>query len=112
MKSPKTISPALIPEAHLYIAYCDYQLGQYENAVQDCQEVIDNQCGAPYTHYFQLLKASSYKQLVKSGAVSASEANPQIEQALMAVLEKRWVDNKSIIRAMKGLNKLNSERGQ
>ncbi len=109
VNSPEHIPSSVVSEGLLYVAYCDYQLGNYANALQNCQKVVNNWPDYSYTHYVQLLTASSYKKLVKSGTVTVSEANPQIEQALIAVLEKRNVDNKSIVRAMRGLSNLNLE---
>jgi tetratricopeptide (TPR) repeat protein len=91
----------IVPEARLYMAYCDYQLGQYKEAAQNSQEIAANWPGYEYIHYAQLLIAGSYEKLAETGVISMSEADYQIEQALAAVIEKETkIDKESIARAL------------
>jgi hypothetical protein len=59
-----------LPEAHLYIAYCDYQLGENAEAAESCQKIISDWPDYEYIHYAQILIASSYEKLAESGAVA------------------------------------------
>lgn len=102
----------VIPEAHLYLAYCDYQLGQYDKAAYRSKKVAKDWPGYTYAHYAQLLTAGSYGRLANSGITSRLEANSQIEQALIAVLKKDTeVDRRSIVRASLELGRLYSSTG-
>jgi len=110
---PKSTSNSINPEAHLFIAYCDYQLGEYAKAKESCQKVVSDWPDYAYTHYAQLLIASFYEKSVKLGTVPIFEADLQIERALIAVLEKDTeIDSKSIARATFGLGRLYFDMGR
>lgn len=94
-------SAADLPEAHLYMAYCDYQLGENAQAAEHCQKIISDWLDYEYVHYAQLLIAGSYEKLADSGVISTSEADYQIERALLSVIEKETIiDGESIARAL------------
>jgi len=106
-------SAADLPEAHLYIAYCDYQLGENAEAAESCQKIISDWPDYGYIHYAQLLIASSYEKLAESGVISTSEAGYQIEQALAAVIEKETkIDRESIARALLELGRWYVKMGE
>ena len=103
----------LVPEALLYMAYCDYQLGENAAAAESCQEIIIYSPDYEYVHYAQLLIASSYEKLAESGVVSMSEADYQIEQALLSVIEKETkIDKESIARALLELSRWYVKTGE
>ncbi|MDD5063672.1 MAG: tetratricopeptide repeat protein [Phycisphaerae bacterium] len=106
-------SAADLPEAHLYIAYCDYQLGENAKAAESCQKMISDWPDYEYIHYAQILIAGSYEKLAESGVVPTSEADYQIEQALLSVIEKETkIDRESIARALLGLGRWYVKMGE
>jgi tetratricopeptide (TPR) repeat protein len=104
-KCSKTASYQM-PETYLYVTYCDYQLGQFADVVQNCKIINDKWPEYKYIHYAQILLADSYERLVDLGNVKPIEVNNKIEEAYIAVLEKEGIDEKSFVRASDGISRV------
>jgi tetratricopeptide (TPR) repeat protein len=76
-----------LKHAQYFTAVCYRRLGEYEKALIHYQKVVDNWPDYQYAWSAQSLVGSCYKKLRDLGKLSASEANPKIEQAYKAVLE-------------------------
>jgi len=81
----RTIYPA---HAYYFSAVCYRRLGEYENAIEYFQVVVDNWPGYQYAWSAQCLIGECYEKLRNSGSLPESEANPKIVQAYKAVIEK------------------------
>ena len=74
--------------AYYFSAGCYRKLGKYEKAVEHFQTVVDTWPNYQYAWSAQCLIGECYEKLRDSGAISEAEANPLIEQAYQAVIEK------------------------
>jgi tetratricopeptide (TPR) repeat protein len=74
--------------AHYFSAVCYRKLGKYEKAIEYFQKVVDRWPDYQYAWSAQCLIGECYEKLQSSGKLSASEAEPLIEQAYQAVIEK------------------------
>ena len=103
-------SPATI-EAHLITGECYRRLGEHEKAVEYFQQVVDDWPDYQYACNAQCIIGECYEKLRDSGALPESEANPLIEQAYQAVIEK-YPDCSLAGHAHLKLSQLSSEMGQ
>jgi tetratricopeptide (TPR) repeat protein len=74
--------------AYYFSAGCYRKLGNQEKAVERFQKVVDRWPDYQYAWSAQCLIGECYEKLQSSGKLSASEAEPLIEQAYQAVIEK------------------------
>ncbi|MCJ7728650.1 MAG: tetratricopeptide repeat protein, partial [Sedimentisphaerales bacterium] len=74
--------------AHYFSAVCYRKLGNQEKAVEHFQTVVDSWPDYQYAWSAQCLIGECYEKLQRSGKLSASEAEPLIEQAYQAVIER------------------------
>jgi tetratricopeptide (TPR) repeat protein len=79
----------LTPRAYYLsgVLYSQY-LGQYQKGIEYFQKVVDNWPSYQFAWDAQFFIGLYYERLRDSGAITASEANPKIEQAYRAVVEK------------------------
>ena len=63
-------------------------LGDYAKTLEYYQKVVDEWPNYQYAWSAQCLIGECYEKLRDSGVLSESEANPKIEQAYMAVIER------------------------
>jgi len=92
-----------------YLTAVGYRrVGEYEKALMNYQKVIDNWPDYQYAWSAQCLVGSCYKKLRDLGKLSASVANPKIEQAYQAVLEK-YPDSAAVPSSSLRLGRLNLE---
>ncbi len=100
-----------LKHAQYFTAVCYRRFGEYEKAITHYQKVVDNWPDYQYAWSAQSLIGSCYKKLRDSGKLSASVANPKIEQAYKAVLEK-YPGSAVVPSASLKLGNLNFKRGQ
>jgi tetratricopeptide (TPR) repeat protein len=82
-------SASYTPQACYSAAYCCFEnTGEYGKAIEFCQTVIINWPGYKYACDLQFLLGNYYERMVQAGLISESEANPIIEEAYLAVVEK------------------------
>ncbi len=70
------------------------ELGDYLKGIDYYQQIVDNWPDYQYASHAQFFVGKYYEILRDSGNISASEANPKIEQAYKSVVEK-YPDSKS-----------------
>ncbi len=99
------------PHAYLFAGECYRRLGEHEKAVEYFQQVVDDWPDYQYACNAQCIIGECYEKLRDSGALPQSEANPLIEQAYQAVIEK-YPDCSLAGHAHLKLSKLSSEMGQ
>jgi len=87
------------------------RIGEYEKALNYYQQVVDNWPDYQYAWSAQCLVGSCYKRLRDLGKLPESVANPKIEQAYKAVLEK-YPDSESAPSAALKLARMNFESGR
>jgi tetratricopeptide (TPR) repeat protein len=87
------------------------ELGEYQKGIEYYQQVVDNWPDYQYAWHAQFFVGMYYEKLRDSGGIPESEANPKIEQAYKAVVEKYPDSNSSPHAALK-LGQLNFNRGQ
>jgi len=75
-------------QAYYFSAYCWTRLGQYENAIQYYQTVVDTWPDYEYAWHAQFRIGNCYRMLAQSGAMAESEANKKMAQAYWSGLEK------------------------
>jgi len=78
----------ILQDAYYFAAACYRRLGEYEKAIQYWQKIVDDWPDYQYAWSAQCLIGECYEKLRNSGTISQSEANPEIEQAYKAVIEK------------------------
>ena len=86
-------------------------MGEYENAIEYYQTVVDNWPDYEHAWSAQYLIGSCYERLRSSGSLPESEANSKIEQAYEAVVEK-YPDCSLVKPALQKLGWLNFKKGQ
>jgi tetratricopeptide (TPR) repeat protein len=74
--------------AYYFSADCYRKLGKYEKAVEYFQKVVDKWPNYQYAWSAQYLIGECYEKLRNSGGISKAEAEPKIEQAYQAVIER------------------------
>jgi tetratricopeptide (TPR) repeat protein len=74
--------------AYYFSAICHHELGEHEKAIEYFQKVLSDRPGYQYAWSAQYLIGECYEDLQRSGILPASEANPLMEQAYKAVIEK------------------------
>jgi tetratricopeptide (TPR) repeat protein len=74
--------------AYYFSAVCYRQLGNYEKAAGCFQKVVDDWPNFQYAWSAQSLIGECYENLRDTGKLSAAEAEPEIERAYQAVIEK------------------------
>lgn len=75
-------------EAHLITGECYRRLGQYLKAIKYFQKVVDDWPDYKYACNAQCIIGECYEKLRDSVGLPKSEAEPKIEQAYQAVIEK------------------------
>ncbi|MFQ6035174.1 MAG: tetratricopeptide repeat protein [Sedimentisphaerales bacterium] len=105
--------PASVSAAEIYLisAECYRRLGQYAKAIEYFQKVVDDWPDYKYACNAQCIIGECYEKLRNSGALPQSEANPLIEQAYQAVIEK-YPDCSLAGHAHLKLSQLSFEMGQ
>jgi len=105
-------STAYAPRAYYLIAHCCFEyLREYEKAIQSCQKLLINWPDYEYAWHAQFLIGNYYERLTQAGRIPESGANPIIEQAYQAVVEK-YPDCSKFKYASLRLAELNFEREQ
>jgi len=100
------------PRAYCYSGDSYLRLREYEKAINCYQKLISVwPSDYEYAWKAQFFIGKCYKALRDSGSLPESEANPKIEQAYKAVVEK-YTDSPAIRDASIGLGWLNFKRGQ
>jgi len=108
----KELQPsAITPQAYYFSARCYRRLGEYEKAIGCYKKIVDIWPDYQYAGQAQFLIGKCYETLIKSGSLPESVANPLIEQAYKAVVEK-YPDCTSAKDAWMELGWLNFKRGQ
>jgi len=97
-----------LKHAQYFTAVCYRRIGEYEKALNYYQQVVDNWPDYQYAWSAQCLVGSCYKRLRDLGKLPESVANPKIEQAYKAVLEK-YPDSAAVPSASLKLGHLNLE---
>jgi len=97
--------------AHYFSAVCYRRLGNYEKAVERFQKVVTDWPNYQYAWSAQCLIGECYEKLGDSGKIPKSEAEPEIEKAYYAVIEK-YPDCCLVSHAGLKLGELYSQRGQ
>jgi len=105
-------SAAYTPRAYYCSAVVHSQeLNEYNKGIEYYQHIVDNWPDYQYAWHAQYFVGMYYERLLKSGGITESEANPKIEQAYKAVIEK-YPDSKSAPHAAIKLARLNFNRAQ
>jgi len=86
-------------------------LQQYQKAIEYFQKVVDNWPDYQFAWHAQYFIGYYYEKLRNSGAIAESEANPKIEQAYQAVVEK-YPDSRPAPHVAIKLGRLNFEKEQ
>jgi TolA-binding protein len=82
-------SATYTPQTCYSIAYiCFENTGEYEKALDYCERVIVNWPEYKYACDLQFLSGNYYERMVQAGLIPESEANPIIEDAYEALIEK------------------------
>ncbi len=100
-----------VKHAQYFTAVCYRRFGEYEKALSHYQKVVDNWPDYQYAWSAQYLIGSCYEKLKIYGNLPKSEADPKIEQAYKAVVEK-YPDSAMVPTASLKLGHLNLKRGQ
>jgi tetratricopeptide (TPR) repeat protein len=77
-----------LQHAQYFSAVCYRKLGKYDKALAHYQKVVDDWPDYQYAWSAQCLIGECYEKLRDSGCISKTEAEPKIEQAYQAVIEK------------------------
>ena len=103
---------ATTPQAYYCSAVCySQELGEYQKGIDYYQQIVDNWPHYQYAWHAQFFVGKYYEKLRNSGSIPDSEANPKIEQAYQAVIEK-YPDSKSTPSAALYLGRINFNRKQ
>ncbi|NIT60466.1 MAG: tetratricopeptide repeat protein [Aliifodinibius sp.] len=97
--------------AQYFTAVCYRRFGEYEKAITHYQKVVDNWPDYQYAWSAQYLIGSCYEKLKYYNSLPESEADPKIEEAYKAVVEK-YPDSAMGPTASLKLGHLNLKRGQ
>jgi len=100
-----------LKHAYYFSAVCYHRLREYERAIEYYQKVVDDWPDYLYAWSAQYLIGNCYEKLRNSGVIPESEANPKIEQAYEAVVEK-YPDSGSVNNALLKLGWFNFKKGQ
>jgi TolA-binding protein len=100
-----------LKHAQYFTAVCYRRFGEYEKAITNYQKVVDNWPDYQYAWSAQYLIGSCYEKLKIYGNLPELEADPKIEQAYKAVVEK-YPDSALAPTASLKLGHLNLKRGQ
>ncbi|NIP28295.1 MAG: tetratricopeptide repeat protein [Phycisphaerae bacterium] len=100
-----------LKHAYYFSAVCYHRLGEYEKAITNYQKEVDDWPDYLYAWSAQSLIGNCYEKLRNSGVIPESEANPKIEQAYEAVIE-RYPDCSLVGHACLKLARLNFEKGR
>ena len=87
------------------------ELGQYAKGIEYYQHIVDNWPDYQYAWHAQFFIGMYYERLRNSGGISESEANPKIEEAYQAVVEK-YPGSKSAKDACLKLGQMSFKIGQ
>ena len=87
------------------------ELGDYQKGIDYYQQVVDNWPDYQFAWHAQFFVGMYYEKLRNSGRLPELEANPKIEQAYQAVVEK-YPDSKSVPYSALKLGHLYFKRGQ
>jgi tetratricopeptide (TPR) repeat protein len=86
-------------------------LGQYQKGIDYYQQIVDSWPDYKYAWHAQFFVGMYYEKLRDSGDLPPSEADPKIEQAYKAVIEK-YPDCSSVRHACLRLGSINFGKGQ
>jgi tetratricopeptide (TPR) repeat protein len=86
------------------------ELSEYQKGIEYYQKILSTWPKYKYAWHAQFLVGKYYEMLKNSGSLSAAEADPQIEEAYTAVLEK-YPDSESAPYAAIKLGELNFKKG-
>ncbi len=100
-----------LKHAYYFSAACYRRLGEYENAIEYYQKLIRDCPDYAFTWIAHYLMGECYEKLRNSGSLPVSEADPKIEQAYKALVEK-YPDRGLAKPAALKLGRLNFQRGQ
>jgi tetratricopeptide (TPR) repeat protein len=81
------VEPTYTAHAYYFSAACYRRLGEYAEAIEYFQTVVNEWPGYQYAWSAQCLIGECYEKLRDSGGLSESEANPKIERTYQAVIE-------------------------
>ena len=100
------------PEAYYASAVVySQELGAYQKGIDYYQKVVDNWPDYVFAWHAQYFVGMYYEKLRNSGRLSELEANPKIEQAYKAVIEK-YPDSPMVPTSSIKLGYMNLKRGQ
>jgi TolA-binding protein len=100
------------PEAYYSSAVVySQELDEHQKGIEYFQKIVDNWPKYEYAWHAQFFVGMYYEKLRDSGGILASEANPKIEQAYKAVIEK-YPDSESYLDAALKLGQLNVKKEQ
>jgi TolA-binding protein len=100
-----------LKHAQYFTAVCYRRFGEYEKAITHYQKVVYNWPDYQYAWSAQFLIGSCYEKLKNFGNLPKSEADPKIEQAYKAVVEK-YPDSAMAPTASLKLGHMNLKRGK
>jgi len=100
-----------LKHAQYFTAVCYRRFGEYEKAITNYQKVVDNWPDYQYAWSAQYLIGSCYEKLKYYNSLPESEADPKIEEAYKAIVEK-YPDSAMVPTASLKLGHLNLKRGQ
>ncbi|MBN1804987.1 MAG: tetratricopeptide repeat protein, partial [Sedimentisphaerales bacterium] len=98
------------PQAHYYSGVSYRRLGEYAKAIEHFQKAADDWPDDWYSAKALFRVGNCYEELINKGDLPESEANPIIEQAYQAVIE-RYPDNKYAAYATLRLGLFNFDKG-
>ena len=109
----KELPPSRItPQSYYASAVCySQELGEYQKGIEYYQAIVDNWPNYEYAWHAQFFVGKYYEILRNSRTVPESEANPKIEQAYQAVIEK-YPNSKSGPYAALKLGQINFQKGR
>lgn len=81
-------TPSTTAEACYFLAVCHERLGQYTNAIENYQTVVDKWPDYKYVWHALFRIGRGYEELKKSGLISESEADPIIKTVYEQLLEE------------------------
>jgi len=105
-------SSPITPQSYYAAAVCySQELGEYQKGIEYYQAIVDNWPNYEYAWHAQFFVGKYYEKLRNSDAVPESEANPKIEQAYQAVIEK-YPNSKSGPYAALKLGQMSFQKGR
>jgi TolA-binding protein len=75
------------PQAYYLSAVCYRRIGEYENAIEYCQKVLDDWPDYKRAWHTQFMIGRCYEKLKKQGSIPSSEASLKIKEAYQKLIE-------------------------